>query len=95
MLIPDRWGNKDPADVVDEAIDARDWCAAKGVTLASAGFTVAPAGLTLGAVSSAANIAAVRLSGGTPGTEYVVTATLTMSDGQVVQRDVRILVINQ
>lgn len=95
MLIPDRWSNKDPADVVDEAIDARDWCTAKGVTLASATFSVAPAGLTLGSVTAAANIAAVRLSGGTAGMEYVVTGTLTMSDSQVVQRDVKILVVNQ
>jgi hypothetical protein len=95
MLIPDRWSNKDPADVVDEAIDAREWCASKGVTLSSAAFSVAPAGLTLGTITATGNIAAVRLAAGSSGTEYVVTGTLTMSDGQVVQRDVKILVANQ
>lgn len=88
-----RWPDKDPTDVWDYSLDAREWIAAVGGTLSSCSATVDPAGLTIGATSvTAAGIATVRLSGGTAGTDYTITLTLNEAASRVLQRSVKMLV---
>jgi hypothetical protein len=85
------WPAKDPADVWDYSLDAREWMASVGDTLTAATATITPAGLTLISTAvTAAGIATVRLAGGTAGITYSVELTLSTAGGRTLQRTVTI-----
>lgn len=92
-MTPFRWDDKDPADSWPFSFDFTPWCAAAGETAASVAAAATPAGLTVSATSvTPAGAAAVRLSGGTAGTDYAVRLTLTTASGRTLERTVMILV---
>lgn len=83
-----RWGDKGPADTDDFTLD---FSAELGsATIADATWTAD--GLTVESDSHADRTATARLSGGEAGTDYVVTATVTTSDGRTLQRSASLLV---
>lgn len=88
-----RWPDKDPADVLDYALDWSDQLALSDPddTISSATWTV-PAGLTAGAQFVASGIAAIWLSGGTAGTDYTVTCRIVTTGGRTLERSVKLLV---
>lgn len=87
-----RWEQvKDPADVDYRSIDWNDELGTDGETISSVAWTI-PSGLTAGAQYHAAGVATTWLSGGTAGTEYVVTCRITTSAGRVLERSARLVV---
>ncbi len=66
---------KDPDARVDYEFDFSKWLAA-GESIINAVFTV-PAGITSASESSTATSATIFLSGGTAGSDYVVTCRIT------------------
>lgn len=64
---------------------------ATGETIVSAVVTVSPAGLTIeGSASVAAKRVSQTISGGTPGTSYILTFTATTSAGNVYEDSVQV-----
>lgn len=88
-----RWPAKDPADNLDFSIDWTDQLALPTTpdTISAVVWTV-PAGLTAGNQSHASGIATTWLSGGTAGTEYVVTCRITTAAGRIIERSARLAV---
>ena len=68
---------KDPAEVIDFAFD---WSDELGADTISTSTWAADAGITIDADSETATVATVTLSGGTAGTDYMVTNTV-VTDG--------------
>lgn len=81
---------KDPAAVLDYAVDWNDWLAV-GETITAVDVVV-PAGLTEGATTNAAGVVTVWLSGGTADVDYTVTFHITTSAARQDERSIRILV---
>lgn len=88
-----RWPDKDPADVLDYGLDLAEFLSltSPADTIASVAWTV-PAGLTAGVQSHANGIATTWLSGGTAGTDYTITATITTTGGRTIERSAAIYV---
>ena len=88
------WPAKDPQANKDYGLD---WSAllAEGETLSQSEWAVEPAGLVVGAGSIVGNVCVVWLSGGTDGTAYKVTNTITTSRGLIDERTVTIKVKEQ
>ena len=82
---------KDPDAALDYGIDWEDWL--NGDTIATSTWTV-PAGLTEDSDSATATVATVWVSGGTAGTEYVLTNRIvtTNSPARTEERSITILV---
>lgn len=79
----------DPDAKLDYSVDWSDWLAA-GETIVSAAWTV-PDGLTQGdpyAASATGTVATVWISGGTAGTEYVITCHVVTSAGREDDRSI-------
>ncbi len=85
------WGTKDPADALDYAID---WTGAlNGDTIATSTFVVAVgAGLTINSQSNTTTSSTVWLSGGTAGTVYEVTCTITTAGARTFERTAQLTV---
>ena len=86
---------KDPQAVKDYALD---WAAMleTGETLLTSSWAVAPSGqLAIGLHPIVGSVATVWLSGGTDGTSYTLTNTITTSRGVTDERSVTILVKGQ
>jgi hypothetical protein len=81
--MPVQWDDKDPADVDDFTLSFARELGAE--TIATTAWS-ATAGITLGATGNSTTAATVRLSGGTAGTTYTVTCTITTSGGRTLQR---------
>ena len=64
-------------------------------SLASAVAAVAPAGLTVNAVVSDANTAKLWISGGNDGDDFVVTLTLTSTNGRVKEDEVEVFITEE
>lgn len=81
---------------VDEKIDyVIDWTKRlNGDTISSASHTV-PAGLTLDSESNTSTTSMARISGGTADREYKVEVEVTTSDGEIVQHEFRIRVVER
>jgi hypothetical protein len=100
-----RWPNKDPQDTLDYTIDWSRFLPS-GVTLSaaqwyvegadkvkqsiSAGATVA--GITLVAVSASTTTTTIVLMNGTNNVDYKFTCHATFSNGNIVERSVRLSV---
>lgn len=85
-----RWSAKDPADVLDYAID---WSAVLaelgGDSIASTTWSV-PAGLVGGAEGVAGDVRTKFISGGTADTTYAVGCRITTTGGRTIERTVRL-----
>ena len=81
---------KDPNAVLDYVIDWSDWLGASE-TISSSAFTVAT-GLTKDSESDTDTTAIVWLSGGTAGTDYLVTCRITTNQARTDDRSVTIRV---
>lgn len=81
---------KDPGEVLDYAVD---WSAhlADGDTIVSSSWVVAT-GLTVGTDSETTTRTTIWLSGGTAGTEYRVTNTVTTAQGRTFERSFTVTV---
>lgn len=82
---------KQPGEAIDKFVDYGQWLPA-GETVASTILTHAPAttpDLVLSAPSSSDNIVVgFRVSGGKSGTQYQITIRSTITDGQIVEREI-------
>lgn len=89
-----RWPDKDPADIADYSID---WAAliVAPDTLASCTWSVSPAGPTLTPGAVVGTVAPLRISGGTAGETYVVTAQATLGGGQKFEQSMCLVVRDQ
>ena len=81
---------KDPAASLDYAITWADWLA-DGETIADATWEVATGLTDLDIASVSGAITTVWLSGGTAGTSYLATVTITTSESRVDSRTIRII----
>jgi hypothetical protein len=84
-----RWPDKDPADVLDYALDWSDQLAltSPSDTISSATWTV-PAGLTAGAQFVVGGLATIWLSGGVAGTDYTITCRIVTAGARTLERSV-------
>lgn len=80
---------KDPDSSLDWTIDWTNWLGS-GRTVASSDWTV-PSGLTevSASIDSAGLMTTIVLSGGTAGTTYEVTNTVTLDNGYIAERTLR------
>jgi hypothetical protein len=78
-----QWEDKDPTDVDDFTLSFVRELGTE--TIATTAWT-ATAGITLGATGNTDTTATVRISGGTAGTDYTATCTVTTSGGRTLQR---------
>jgi hypothetical protein len=82
---------KQPADTEDFDISFVDYLIARDDT--GSGLTVAvDDGITLVSSNLVAGVAKVWLSGGTTGTTYKITATLTTTGGRIKQHEILVKV---
>ncbi|MFJ4828412.1 hypothetical protein ACIP79_00500 [Streptomyces sp. NPDC088747] len=84
---------KDPDAVLDWVWDWSDWLA-PGETITTSDFTVS-AGLDLDSDSNTLSSATAWLSGGEPGTPYLVANRITTSAGRTDERSITIRVKNR
>lgn len=81
---------KDPDAVLDYGFDWTAWLEA-GETIATSTWT-ADEGITVGDSAIGTGTTKVWLSGGTDGTEYLVTNEITTSAGRTDDRSIRVIV---
>lgn len=89
-MISDRF-DKQPAEIQDYDIDFTEYLTAMADTGLSHTAT-ADTGITLSTSTLTAGVVKVWLSGGTHGTNYKVTATLTTTGGRVKEHEILIRV---
>lgn len=82
---------------VDEKIDyVIDWTKRlNGDTISSVSHSAAPAGLTLESESNTTTTTTARYYAGTAGTRYKVEVDVTTSDGEIVQHEFYINVVER
>ena len=85
---------KQPADVQDFDIDFTEWLAGMGDTAPGpTGCGVeADAGITIVAFVLHEGVVKIYTSGGTDGTTYKITATVTTTGGRVKQAEIKVKV---
>ena len=88
-----RWPDKDPADVLDYALDWSDQLSLTSPTdtIISATWIV-PAGLTAGAQSVLGGVATIWLSAGVAGTDYTITCRIVTAGARTLERSVMLFV---
>jgi hypothetical protein len=91
-----RWPDKDPADVLDYALDWSDQLSltSPADTISSATWAV-PAGLIAGEQFVIDGVATIWLSDGTAGTngtDYTLTCRIATTGGRTIERSVRLFV---
>ncbi len=82
---------KQPVEVKDYDIDYSEWLTA-GDNVQSATVAVAPTGLTVTSVFVNDPRVKIWLSGGTDGTQYKLTVTMTTADGRIKQDEFKVRV---
>lgn len=82
---------KQPAEIMSFDIDFSEWLTNRGETAASASAVVA-VGITLVSTSLIGSAVRCRFSGGTTGTTYKCTVTLTTTSGLTKEYDFNIKV---
>ena len=85
---------KQPADVQDFDIDFTEWLTGMSDTAAGPGgvTVVADTGLTILAFTLSNGIVKVWTAGGTDGTTYKITATITTAGSRVKQAEIKVKV---
>jgi hypothetical protein len=88
-----RWPDKDPADVLDYALDWSDQLSltSPADAISSATWTV-PAGLTAGVESVLGGVATIWLSAGVAGTDYTITCRIVTAGARTLERSVMLFV---
>ena len=81
--------NKQPVEVKDYDIDYSEWLT-EGDNVHSATVVVSPIGLSVDSVFINDPRVKVWLSGGTDGTQYKLTVTMTTADGRVKQDEFKL-----
>ena len=84
------WSPKSPADVADYWIDWSN-VLSTNESITSVSVTV-PSGITTTQNSFTNTMVAIRLSGGTAGTTYVIACTITTTNGETFSVKNRLLV---
>jgi hypothetical protein len=84
---------KDPSAVLDYSIDWTPWLPS-GDTIATSTW-VAETGITIDSTANSTTKTTVWLSGGTAGTIYKVTNTITTAGGRTDERTLHIIVTNR
>jgi methylglyoxal synthase len=84
---------KDPQATLRHGINWGDWLQ-DGETITAQSMT-APTGITADQVTQATGVVSYRISGGTAGTDYVVTCQITTSQGRIDERSVLYRVRNR
>jgi len=84
---------KDPGANLDYSFDWEDWLAV-GETISTSSWSVS-AGITKGSETDTDTTTTVWLTGGTAGTAYTITCTVTTSTGRIDDRSMTIKVINR
>lgn len=84
---------KDPDAVLDYPFDWSEWLA-PGETIVTSDFTVS-AGISVDSSSFTLSSATVWLSGGSPGTPYLVTNRITTSGSRTDDRSITVKVQNR
>jgi hypothetical protein len=94
---PLNWPAKDPTDVLDYQFDISPAVVGNdGDTIASLDITIEPnnpGDIALNSATVDGNVAVLWLSGGQPGTVYVVTLVITTVNGRTIQRSVLLPVV--
>lgn len=83
--------SKQPVEVLDYDVDCSEWLASDDV-LASATAAVDGTGLVIDSVLVSSPRVKVWLSGGTDGSSYKITVTITTDDGRIKQVEFRVRV---
>lgn len=76
---------QDPQDTRIWAFDWATFLTERSTTISSATWTV-PSGLTKVSESNTTTTATVKVSGGTHGTDYLLTCTATLANGETVEK---------
>lgn len=82
---------KDPNETVDYIINYNEWL--NGDIILSSVWIV-PSGITSVSSSNTSSTATIWLSGGTLGATYIVTNRTTTAAGRIVDRSIRIVMVN-
>jgi hypothetical protein len=82
--------NKDPSAVLDYYIDWTDWLAASE-TILTATWTV-PAGITKDSQTLSSPLVGIWLSGGTAGTNYLISCKVVTNQVRTDERSMMIIV---
>lgn len=82
------WPNKDADEVLDYQIDWTDLL--DGDTISTSTWLISGSGLTKQSQSNTTTTATIWLQGGTDGTAYVVTNTITTAGGRTFEQAVKI-----
>ena len=87
----ERWPDKDPADVLDYAVQWAEQLALVTPADTIGGVTwVVPAGLVLGSQFVVGSLATCWLSGGVAGTDYTVGCRIVTTGGRTLERSVKL-----
>ena len=90
--LPRRWPDKRAADVLDYGLDCRSWLAGTRDTIAAYSLAIDPTDIQVPLVVGFGGVLIAWLSGGTPGTNYTASWTITLRGGQRVVAPIAILV---
>ena len=83
---------KQPADKLDYDLDFSDWMATDDTLTGAVATSSVPDELIIESVTISGQTVKVWISGGTSGTTYKVTATVTSSQGRIKELDFKIRV---
>lgn len=83
--------SKQPVEVKDYDVDYSEWLT-DGDSVSSATVVVAPTGLSVDSIFINDPRVKVWLSGGTNGTQYKLTVTMTSTDGRVKEDEFKVKV---
>jgi len=83
---------KDPSDRTDYGFDWTDWLA--GDTISASAWTL-PTGLTDYSDSNTTTSTTIWITGGTHGTDYLITNQITTAGARIKQRSIKIMVREQ
>jgi len=84
---------KDPDATLDYGFDWSRWL--EGDTIQLASVSVSPSGLTITRVDFSTTGVVVWLSGGAPGSTYLVTCRIETASGRVDERSMRLFVAHR
>jgi len=83
---------KDPDETRRFGVDWSAPLAVNSATISSVAWSAAPSGLTLSGESNDSTTASTLVAGGTLGSAYTLTCRATMSDGQILDFTLGILI---
>lgn len=94
MALVLRFDPKAPTDILPYTLDFSDWLGPSDTISDGATASVAPDDMTVILVSVAGAMVTAWLSGGTSGTDYVVSYTINTASGEHVTRSAKLFCIS-